>query len=405
VPSKYLFRRFFSEEKEQLLERGERRGGRRSKRGSWGVAMASRPMRMRQQRRDAVGQSVWPDLPPELLERIISVLAPLDRVAVRLVCASWRACVRESFSSDLPFEVPRLLIRRPGHGGELAFFSLRHRKFLPFELPARLRAAGRCCGHVSGWLAMAYDGDRTVVLCNPVSGRSVSVPRPPVFPVAKMVLSGPPTSPAWVAVVVGRTGTIALLQPAVSGAWMTIGIEEGEQHGGFTDVALWRGRLCALGHDGAVLAFRADLRSRAAAVSLLRDAAEPLGVLRWPWWQMYLVEAEGELLLVRRRYRSGAAGEVEVRMLASPEKRRWDLLAEMPGQALFVGAVVSAAVPVSLYSSGLRDSCVYFARGEVEMVAPHAICEYSLLDEQMKDVPVAGGHAVHVEPVWITPSV
>ncbi|KAK3148717.1 hypothetical protein QOZ80_3AG0207740 [Eleusine coracana subsp. coracana] len=369
----------------------------------------------RQERAEAAGESAWPDLPPELLDRIIRSLSPVDRVAVRLVCASWRACVRESFPSDLPFEVPRLLIRRPsGHGGELAFFSLRDRRILPFRLPDRLRA-GRCCGHVGGWLVMAFDSDRRIVVCNPVSGRSVDIPSPPVFPVSKMVLSGPPTSHGcWVAAALGRGGTIALFHPAVS-SWMTIGIEEGERRGGFRDMAFWRGGLCALGYDGAVLAFRADLGARAATVSVLREAGpQPppqveVGVL------MYLVESEGELMLVRKLYRSlrEVDLDVEVRLLVSPpEKRRWDLLAETPGMALFVGAVVSAAVPVALYNASasgtgfqIRDSCVYFARREVEMMTPHAICEYSLLDEQIKGVPVAGGHDVHVDPVWITPVV
>lgn len=375
-------------------------------------AMASRLRR--------ADQSAWPDLPPELLDRIIGAVAPVDRVAVGLVCASWRACVRESFPSDLPFEVPRLLIRRPtGSGGELGFFSLKDRRILPFKVPACLRS-GRCCGHVGGWLAMALDSERRIVLCNPVSGRSVEIPSPPVFPVSKMVLSGAPTSGSqWVAAALGRGGAIALFHPAVSSdSWTTIGVEEGERHGGFRDMAFWRGGLCALGYDGAVVSFRADLGARAAAVSLLRDPelVPHVGVLTSSRWQMYLLQSlEGQLMMVRKLYMSSSVrhGEVdldvEVRVLVSPEKRRWDLLAETPGQALFVGSVVSAAVPVALYSPGghdghgLRESCVYFARREVEMMAPHAICEYSLMDEQMKGVPVAGGHDVHVEPVWITP--
>ena len=54
---------------------------------------------------------------------------------------------------------------------------------------------------------------------------------------------------------------------------------------------------------------------------------------------------------------------------------------------------------------GLRESCVYLARQEVEMLAPHAICEYSLPDQEMRGVPIAGGHCADVEPVWITPVV
>lgn len=364
-----------------------------------------------QQQRGIARQSAWPDLPPELLERIVAVLAPRDRVAVRLVCASWRACVRELFPTDLPFEAPRLLLRRPGTGGGLAFFSLQHRKILSFTLPASLGGAGRCCGHIGGWLAMASDADRSILLCNPVSGKSIALPPPPVFPVSKMVLSGPPTSGCWVAAALGRTGTIVLFQPAVSSAWMTIGVNEGAQHGGFRDMAFWSGRLCALGHDGAVLAFRGDLRARAAAVSLLREAEHPVGALQAGHWRVYLVEGDGELLVVRKLYmvrRNSEAVElaVEVHVLSSAAERKWELVEEMPGRAVFVGSVVSAAVPLELYpAAGLRESCVYFARREVEMLAPHAICEYSMMDEEMRTVPIAGGHSADVEPVWITPFV
>lgn len=358
-------------------------------------------------------QSAWPDLLPELLERIVAVLGPRDRVAVRLVCASWRARVRESFpSDDLPFEAPRLLHRRPGARGRLAFFSLQRRKILPFALPASLRSAGRCCGHVGGWLAMALDADRSIVLCNPVSGRSVAVPPPPVFPVSKVLLSGPPTSAGWVAAALGRTGAIALLQPCVSGAWMAIGADEGAQHGGFRDMAFWSGGLCALGYDGAVLAFRADLRGRVAAVSLVRDAERPVGRFAREFWQLYLLESDGELLLVRKLYmvrRNSEAVDlqVEVHVLSSAGQRKWDLMVEMPGRAVFVGSVVSAVVPVGLYpAAGLRESCVYLARRQVELLAPHAITQYSLVDDdEMTGVPIAGGHSTDVEPVWILPFV
>ncbi|OEL23903.1 hypothetical protein BAE44_0015078 [Dichanthelium oligosanthes] len=365
-------------------------------------------MASHQQERGVVGQSAWPDLPPELLERIVAVLGPRDRVAVRLVCASWRTCVRESFPSDLPFEAPRLLLRRPGAGGGLTFFSLHHRKVLPFALPASI-STGRCCGHLGGWLAMALDADRSIVLCNLVSGQSVAVPPPPVFPVSKVVLSGPPTSPGWVAAALGRMGTVVLLQPAVSGAWMTIGVNEAAQHGGFRDMAFWSGSLCALGYDGAVLAFHGDLRARAAAVSVVREAEHPVGALTGGCWRLYLVESDGELLLVRKLYmvrRNSEAVDlqVEVQVLLSAGERKWGLMVETAGRAVFVGSVASAVVAVGLYpAAGLRESCVYFARREVEMLAPHAICEYSLADEEMRGVPIAGGHSADVEPVWITP--
>ncbi|KAF7024790.1 hypothetical protein CFC21_037081 [Triticum aestivum] len=347
------------------------------------------------------GQSAWPDLPPELLESVLGRLAPLDRVAVRLVCSSWRSCARASISADLPFEAPRLLLRRPGSCGGLAFFSLHRREILPFALPDRL-SSGRCCGQIGGWLAMAFDEERAIELRNLFSGQSVPLPRSPVFPVAKIVLSAPPTSLGWVAAVLGRAGTVALLQPDVSGgAWITIAA--GGPHGGFRDVALWRGRLCALGDDGTVLAYRVDLRARVAAVSELRGKdANPLNRLERR--VRYLLESDGELLLVKKLYsvvRDSADVEVEVSRFR-PEGCKWESVTELPGRAVFLGSVASAAAPAT---AGVRENCVYFARRDVELMVPHAIGVYSLGDRETAVVAIAGGHSVEVEPVWILPSV
>jgi len=98
--------------------------------------------------------------------------------------------------------------------------------------------------------------------------------------------------------------------------------------------------------------------------------------------------------------------QVEVLALRSAREREWEAMEETPGRVVFVGSVASAVVGVGLDPpAGLRESCVYLARREVEMLAPHAICEYSLPDQEMRGVPIAGGHCADVEPVWITPVV
>ncbi|XP_040378214.1 uncharacterized protein LOC102712522 [Oryza brachyantha] len=369
------------------------------------------PLRRRNARPDFGG---WPDLPPELLEGIMKLLSPLDRVTVRLVCSSWRTCARASFPSDLPFDGPRLLLRRPGPGGILAFFSLRRRQILPFALPSRLSAA-RCCGHLGGWLAMAFDDDREIALCNITSGESVPIPRPPVFPVAKIVLSAPPTSPGWVVAVLGRSGTIALLQTQPEGGrWMTLE-EQGARHGGFEDMAIWRGRLCALGSDGTVVAYRVSLRARVAAVSVLRAAQHPVGYavavaagqqrVRGRLCMYLVVDRSGELVVVRREYvvrQDAVEVEVEVFRFAA-EERKWEAVEELGGQALFVGSVASLGTAGGS-ETGIRENCVYMARREVEMMVPHAIGVYSLAEEEVAALAISGGHSATVEPVWINPS-
>jgi hypothetical protein len=53
------------------------------------------------------------------------------------------------------------------------------------------------------------------------------------------------------------------------GTWITIAA--GVEKGGFRDVACWRERLCEVGNDGSVLAYRVDLRTRVAAMLELRE--------------------------------------------------------------------------------------------------------------------------------------
>uniref|UniRef100_A0A0D9W1K3 F-box domain-containing protein n=1 Tax=Leersia perrieri TaxID=77586 RepID=A0A0D9W1K3_9ORYZ len=368
------------------------------------------PRRRTAESSEISGGSGWADLPPELLEAILKLVSPRHRVTARVVCSSWRTCARASFPSDLPFDSPRLLLRRPA--GDLAFFSLRRAEILPFALPTA--AAARCCGHIGGWLAMAFDEDREIALWNITSGESVAIPRPPLFPVAKMLLSAPPTSPGWVVAVLGRSGTIALIQPP-GGRWMTI--EHGAEHGGFQDMAIWRGRLCALGCDGTVVAYRVSLSRRVAAASVLRAVQHPVGYaaaaaaggqqrIRGRWWNYLAVDIAGELVVVRREYsvrRDAVDMEVEVVRYAAAEKK-WETVEELAGQALFVGSVASMAAPAT-EGSGIRENCVYVARREVEMLVPHAIGVYSLADGDATGLAISGGHSVAAEPVWINPSI
>ncbi|XP_020177197.1 uncharacterized protein [Aegilops tauschii subsp. strangulata] len=356
--------------------------------------------------------SAWPDLPPELLEKVFRSLDPLGRVAVRLVCSSWRSCARAAPAPfPAPFEAPLLLLRRQGSGSELAVFSLRRREILPFALPA-----GRCCGQIGGWLAMASDGDRAVALCNVFSGESVALAQALAFPVAKVVLSAPPTSLGWVAALLSRSGrTVELVRPdsVMSVSGRTTIDAGGSGHGGFQDVAFWRGRLCALADDGAVLAYRANLRARVAAVCELRGEEVGHQLYNWDWRRVNLVESDGELLLVARKVVQGIrrcscrprySVEVEVRRFL-PARREWEAATELPGgKAVFVGTAASVAVSPAA-ALGVRKNCVYFAQRNEGTTSRHAIGVYSLGDRETTVVGIAGGHFVDVEPFWISPSV
>ncbi|XBI86700.1 hypothetical protein VPH35_094602 [Triticum aestivum] len=352
--------------------------------------MASIPYNPRRRQTES---SAWPDLPPELLEKVFRSLDPLGRVAVRLVCTSWRSCARAAPAPfPAPFEAPLLLLRRPGSGGELAIFSLRRREILPFALPA-----GRCCGQIGGWLAMASAGTAP-------SRSATSSP------------ATPPTSPGWVAAQLSCSGrTVELVRPdSVMSVYVRTTIDAaGSGHGGFQDVAFWRGRLCALADDGAVLAYRVNLCARLAAVCELRGEEVGHQLYNWERRRVYLVESDGELLLVARKVVQGIrrcscwprySVGVEVRRFL-PARREWEAATELPGgKALFVGTAASVAVSSSA-SPGIRKNCVYFAQGDEGTTARHAIGVYSLGDRETTVLGIAGGHFVDIEPVWISPSV
>ncbi|KAF8762395.1 hypothetical protein HU200_009576 [Digitaria exilis] len=238
----------------------------------------------------------WADLPPELLERTLGLLGPRDRVSARFVCASWRACVRDS---DLP------PIRGPA---------------APPPPPPQRRRRPR--------------------LLQPPAPQAAPL-RAPRGPRRRPMLRPHP-----------RLARHGLGRPPLPRPLLQQQQQQGWYHGGFRDMAFWSGgRLRALAHDGAVLAFRADLGARKAVMSVLREAAPPVGVGARAG--LYLVEADGELLLVRRMWVDVDAADVEVEvhgLLESPGHRRWAQLQETPGRALFVG---SAVLPVALYPEAL----------------------------------------------------
>jgi hypothetical protein len=59
---------------------------------------------------------------------------------------------------------------------------------------------------------VAFDDDCKISLCSVMSGESVAIPRALVFPMVEMVLFAPATTRGLVVVVLGRLGTITLLQ-------------------------------------------------------------------------------------------------------------------------------------------------------------------------------------------------
>lgn len=122
---------------------------------------------------------------------------------------------------------------------------------------------------------------------------------------------------------------------------------------------------------------------------------------------MYLVvDMSGSLVVVQREYsvrRDAVEVEVEVSRFAA-EERKWEAVEELAaGEALFVGSVVSVAARAT-EGSGIRGNCVYMARREVELIAPHAIGVYSLADGEADGLAISGGHSLAAEPVWIAPS-
>jgi hypothetical protein len=154
--------------------------------------------------------------------------------------------------------------------------------------------------------------------------------------------------------------------------------------------------LCALGYDGAMLAFRDDLCACGGGVNAVGGGARAGSLHDWRW-RLYLVVSDWELLMVRKLYTVAMAwnidieavdAQVDVQVLLSKGECKWGLMEDAPGRAVFVGSVASAVVTVHLYpTAGLRESCVYLARLEVEMLAPHTICEYSMEEEEMRAYP------------------
>ncbi|KAM0826488.1 hypothetical protein ACQ4PT_068836 [Festuca glaucescens] len=62
--------------------------------------------------------------------------------------------------------------------------------------------------------------------------------------------------------------------------------------------------------------------------------------------------------------------EVEVSWFR-PEERKWEEVTELPGRVVFLGTV---AVLARVALLEVRENCIYFARRDVDMIVPKAIC-------------------------------
>ncbi|XP_073006276.1 F-box/kelch-repeat protein At1g57790-like [Typha latifolia] len=301
-----------------------------------------------------------------------------------------------------------LLLRpRPTNMEDLGFFSLSQRNFADIKLPRAFRGS-RCCGYSDGWMVMVSDKEFSITLLNLFSNEQFNLPSSllsrfhygakfadgSIGYVTKVVLSSPPTSEDCIVAVMGQQQTIAFCQPR-GDRWFAL-------HANFVveDIAFYNRKLHVLDYNGMLTAYNLARFPHATFAAVLHPKKCPLvrpddTVVRV---KRYLVESNGELLVVSRDY-SGLEKDISFRV-SKLVKDAWIPVKSLGDRALFIGVVRSVSVK-AVGKSKIQQNCIYFTRKLIDLSGPHAIAAYCMEDKSIEPIPIRDQHSLRIEPVWI----
>ncbi|XP_027084874.1 probable F-box protein At1g44080 isoform X1 [Coffea arabica] len=330
-----------------------------------------------------MGDSVWSSLLPDLLVSIaIKIQLVEDFMAFRGVCTSWRAAAHvDKFVKSWP-KVPLLMLAEKEDSDDREFYSLsRGRIWRTLSLP---EAKGKKCIESRGWLmTIGKSGD--VNLLHPFSGVQIELPHLSTFPahelevdpcffVIKAVLSASPSHTSeFVLVVVGGAGRfLGFWRPGVkswtrmesspNGAFNDVNF----YNGAFNDVNFYNGKCYAITYGGDIWVW--DISDPTAAhygFTIDRELIK--------FRESYLVESDGELLIVAR---DGAAledddeetyGATNFRVIQLDLiKRGWKEITNVGERAIFVGHNGAFSIDATSFPNVIKPNCIYFTDDAIE---------------------------------------
>ncbi|KAK3156053.1 hypothetical protein QOZ80_2AG0102190 [Eleusine coracana subsp. coracana] len=327
--------------------------------------------------------SPWPSLPSDVAgEVLLRLPSYADRLCFGAVCRSWRAAsaghpprlpsivfIDGTFGGgfpegERPFRLPRaaghhgssgawLLFRRHDGGYSLLDpFSMAAMPPLPSLLSSSAAAAAACDAHNKPFAREREREEYDVVGLGRRDRLEVGAaePDPRTLTVRRLVVC----SAGLVAAVVGgegqRLGKFAVCRPGAA-SWSVCVQDQWRR---IKDMVMYQGKLYAVDHNEDLLAVIVvdDDGGAPPAVTRIRRAirgAAPSFDPRRRLALHYLVDAGGELLMVRREVGSGRLQAVEERFTvfkAEFESKRWVEVSTLgdDGVALFLGKWGSRAV-------------------------------------------------------------
>jgi hypothetical protein len=132
------------------------------------------------------------EIPTDIIPDILLRLPTKDFVRSSCVCKLWCSIVADpsfrklhvAYHAAAASSEPEVLLvtktRKPGRSDEASFFNLSSATALSqVAIPSGYRLAGVC----NDWLCFALDHDQApVVVCNPVTGETLQLPKAPPLP-------------------------------------------------------------------------------------------------------------------------------------------------------------------------------------------------------------------------------
>ncbi|PKA57972.1 F-box protein SKIP23 [Apostasia shenzhenica] len=377
----------------------------------------------------------WSSLPPELVSLLSQCLSSVaDFIRFRAVCSSWRSAASPRF---LPPSFPWLAFPsidgdgvhsglRPVQPPTFKFLAVSNGKIFKPTLPDSVRNK-QFYGSAGGWLVMRGKGplSSATTLLNPINGAEIELPPLKTYPVhcaglessfyIKKISISFPISVGRVSAlaILGWSSQIALARPGAD-EWMTIGVSSN-----YHDALFYRGRFHIV--DGFRRVFSCDEGdcSGPRLVEIVRLASPPRVPLLSRGERFYLVESDGELLLVIRHFDGSLMGDVKVVKTTKFEVFRVDIddqpswveVRNLGNRALFLGL----NRPISLCSSdhpGCRENCIYFVDDMLNYMGDISYGNldagmFNLADGSMELFSCYAGDStpyVRPPPLWLSPS-
>ncbi|KAL3498807.1 hypothetical protein ACH5RR_041539 [Cinchona calisaya] len=364
----------------------------------------------------------WSQLIPDLLVSIARRIQLVeDFVAFGGVCSSWRAAAtKDNFVKSWP-TVPLLMLAEEKDCEDREFYSLSRGKiWRRLSLP---EAKGKKCMESRGWFVTLEGNSGEMNLLHPFTRVQIELPNQKTFPdyelyepenprcfLLRAVLSADPSDTSdYVLVVVHSGGRhLGFWRPGDK-SWTRIAAK---RTGAFSDVNYYKGKFYAIDYSGRIWIWE-DGDDEARFLFCIDTRIIDVDARQW-----YLVESEGELLIVGRdgvhfEDDEETYGATNFRVIhLDLVKSDWKEIRNLGERAIFVGHNSALSVDVASFPGIIKPNCIYFTDDSIEAYywtlsqqgGGKDMGIYNLEDGKIERFDSIQSFSLIGPPVWISPS-